>query len=193
MDIEQKIKKTFLAYGLILGACYLVLTIFSYYFITSITQSAVLFIASPIFFRLFVPVLITLIFCYKGRAKIGGLWTFKQATTGIFIMFFIAFLIQFIGNDIIFDKFIAPDSVQKTQVAALNVKTLNLKEQGYDQKTIDKNIAEMKKDFTQQTSPATVGGTLQEVIFSILFIFVFALIFGALFRNAEYVRASKIK
>ena len=132
MSLDRKIKITFLKYGLVLGILYLALTILSYYFIISVTQP-VLFVAAPIVFRLVVPVIITLILCFIGRKKIGGLWTFKQATTGIFVMFLVAFVIQFIGKDFVFDRYIAPDSVQKTQIAAINAKTLNLKQRGYDQ------------------------------------------------------------
>jgi hypothetical protein len=192
MSLDQKIKITFLKYGLVLGVLYLALTILSYYFIISVTQP-VLFVAAPIVFRLVVPVIITLILCFMGRKAIGGLWTFRQATTGIFVMFIIAFVIQFIGKDVVFDRYIAPDSVQKTQIAAINAKTVNLKQRGYDQQAIDKNIGEMKKDLAQQTNAVTFGGTMQEIIFSILFIFLFALIFGSLFKNAEYVSASQVK
>jgi hypothetical protein len=193
MHIDKRIKITFLKYGVVLGVLYLMLTIASYYFITSGAQSPVLFIASPIIFRLVIPVLITLFLCFKGRKQIGGLWTFKQATTGIFVMLFIAFLIQFIGKDIIFDRYVEPNGIQKIQNAAITAKTINLKQKGYDQKTIDKNIDEMKKDLAQQTNALTPGSVISEIVFSTIFIFLFALIFASLFRNAEYVPASKLK
>jgi hypothetical protein len=193
MDIDKRIKITFLKYGGILGVLYLTFTIASYYFITSGTQSPVLFIAAPIIFRLVIPLLLTLFLCYTGRKQIGGLWTFKQATTGIFVMLFIAFLIQFVGKDIIFDRYIEPNGIEKIQNAAISAKTVNLKQKGYDQKTIDKNIGEMKKDLASQTNVMTPGSIISEVVFSTLFIFLFALIFASLFRNAEYISASKIK
>ena len=193
MDIDKRIKITFLKYGAILGVLYLALTIASYYFIISGTQSPILFVAAPIVFRLVVPLLVTLFLCYTGRKQIGGLWTFKQATTGIFVMLFIAFLIQFIGKDIIFDRYIEPNGVEKIQQAAITAKTVNLKQKGYDQKTIDKSIVEMKKDLAQQTNAISLSSIMSEIVFSTLFIFLFALIFASLFRNAEYVPASKLK
>lgn len=193
MDIDRRIKITFLKYGGILGVLYLTLTITSYYIITSGTQSPVFFIAAPIIFRLVIPLLITLFLCYTGRKQIGGLWTFKQATTGIFVMLFIAFILQFVGKDIIFDKYVEPNGIEKIQNAAISAKTVNLKQKGYDQKTIDKNIGEMKKDLASQTNVMTPGSVISEVVFSTLFIFLFALIFASLFRNAEYISAAKVK
>ena len=193
MDIERRIKITFLKYGVALGFLYLMLTIASYYFIISGTQSPIVFVGAPIFFRLIIPLLATLFLCFNGRKQVGGLWTFKQATTGVFVMLFMAFLIQFVGKDIIFDRYIEPNSIEKVQTAAINAKTVNLKQKGYDEKVIDKNIGEMKKDMAQQTNALTPGSVISEILFSTIFIFLFALIFASLFRNAEYVPASKVK
>src|ERR1700761_1108941 len=124
-EIDKNIRTVYIQYGVVLGIVYLALTIASYYVITSGVRSPFVFVGAPVFFRLFVPVLLTLFLGFSGRKKIGGLWTFKQATTGIFIMFLVAFLIQFIGKDVLFDRVIAPDSVQKTQIAAINARTLN--------------------------------------------------------------------
>src|ERR1700733_7050051 len=111
MELEQRIKGIFLKYGIALGFILLALGIFSYYLITRVTTSPVLFVAIPIFFSLFIPIFLTVFFCFNGRKKLGGYWTFKQATTGIFIMFLVAYLIQFIGKDIVFNKFIEPNNV----------------------------------------------------------------------------------
>ena len=186
MNIEQKIRNVFIRYGLVFGAIYLALDIISYYFITRFTTSAALFVAGPIIFRLLVPIVLTAFFCFNGRKKIGGYWTLKQATTGVFIMFLITFLMQLIGRDIIFNKYIEPDSILKTQIAALNARTKNLKDRGYNQKMIDQNLAEMKADLNPQKTNSTANDVLSMFI-SIIFVFVFALIFGALFKNAEYV------
>ncbi len=50
MNIEQTIKINFIKYGVILGVILLGMGIFTYYFITQITTSPVLFIAAPIIF-----------------------------------------------------------------------------------------------------------------------------------------------
>ncbi|MEP6614274.1 MAG: DUF4199 family protein [Mucilaginibacter sp.] len=180
-SIERQIKIIFLKYGIILGVIFLALTIFSYYFITQITGSPVMFVGGPIILRLFIPIFLTAWLCFKGRALIGGYWTFKQATTGIFVMFLLAFAIQFVGKDLLFDKVIAPDNIQKTQTAAIKFKSVILKQKGETPQNIARDNAEMKKDFVQQDGG--IGGVIQGLIISILFIFILALVFGALFKR----------
>jgi hypothetical protein len=182
MELEQRIRIIFLKYGIVLGFILLAFDISSYYIITRITTSPVLFVAVPIFFSLFIPIFLTVFFCFNGRKKLGGYWTFKQATTGIFIMFLVAYLIQFIGKDIIFNKFIEPNNVVNTQNAAVAAKTALMRQRGNAQKVIDSSIADMKRDFAAQQN-TTIGSTIQGIIFSILFIFLFALIFGSLFKK----------
>ncbi|MDB5091242.1 MAG: hypothetical protein JWR09_5236 [Mucilaginibacter sp.] len=181
-DIEQKIKINGVKSGLLLGLIITGLSILSYYFITSISKSPVLFVAGPIVFSVFIPIFCVVFFCFNARKNIGGYWTFKQATTGIFTMFLVAYLVQFIGKSIVFDKFVEPNSIQKTQTAAINAKADILKQRGNNQAAIDKDIAEMKKDFAQQQN-TSVGSTIQGIIISILFIFLLALIFGSLFKK----------
>jgi len=181
-DIEQRIKINGVKNGLLLGVIITALSIGSYYFITSGSASPILFVAAPIFFSVFIPIFCVVFFCFNARKQIGGFWTFKQATTGIFTMFLIAYLVQFIGKDIVFDKVIEPGNIQKTQTAAINAKTTILKQRGNSQKAIDSDIGEMKKDFSQQQN-VSVGSTIQGIVISILFIFLLALIFGSLFKK----------
>lgn len=189
--IERQIKIIFLKYGIILGVIFLTLSIFSYYFITQITGSPVMFVGGPIIFRLFIPIFLTAWLCFNGRAKIGGYWTFKQATTGVFVMFLVAFAIQFIGKDLLFDRVIAPDNIQKTQAAAIRFKTMILTEKREAPERIARDNAEMKKDFAQQESDG-IGGVLRGLVITILFIFILALIFGALFKKDPPGMAPKI-
>ncbi|HEY0244039.1 MAG TPA: hypothetical protein VGC01_00620, partial [Mucilaginibacter sp.] len=59
---------------------------------------------------------------------------------------------------------------------------------GNSQAVIDKNIADMKKDFVQQQS-TSIGSIIQGLVISILFVFLFALIFGSLFKKDPPVYA----
>jgi len=97
-------------------------------------------------------------------------------------MFIVAYLIQFVGKDVIFNKFVEPNNIVNTQNAAINAKTALMQQRHDAQKVIDNSINEMKKDFAIQQK-TTIGSTIQGVVFSILFIFLFALIFGALFKK----------
>ncbi|MDF2432795.1 MAG: hypothetical protein JWP44_2426 [Mucilaginibacter sp.] len=181
-NLEKRIKINGVINGLLLGVILTALSIFSYYFITAITSSPVLFVAGPIMFSVFIPIFAVVLFCFNARKKIGGYWTFRQATTGIFIMFLTAYLVQFAGKNLIFDKVIEPNNVQMTQNAAINAKVAILKERKTDPRVIERNIIELKKDFNQQKN-LTVGNTIQGMVFSILFVFLFALIFASLFKR----------
>jgi hypothetical protein len=184
--LEQKIKKSAFKNGLILGLIITALNILSFYIITASSISALLFIIAPIIFRAVIPMIVLLFLCFNIRKNVGGLWTFKQATTGIFIMLITAYLFNLAGKDMIFDKVIEPNSVEKTKAAAIAVKASNMKEKGASQDKIDASIADMKKDFIQKDG-VSVGNFITENVFIILFLFVFALIFASLIRNAEYV------
>ena len=94
MGTEQKIKINGVKSGLWLGLAITSLGIFYFYYITSIAKSAILLVAGPVFFYLFIPIFIIVFLCFDQRRKIGGYWTFKQATTGIIITFLTAFILN---------------------------------------------------------------------------------------------------
>ena len=181
-NLEQQIKMNGLKTGVFLGLIITALSIFSYYFITSISNSAILFVAAPILFSIFIPILMVVFFSFSQRKQIGGFWTFKQATTGIFIMLLTAYIIQLIGKDLIFDKWIEPNNVVNTQKVALAAKAEIMKKQGAKPIEIDKSMIDLKDEFSRQRN-VTIGSTIQGIVFSTLFAFVFAIIFASLFKK----------
>ena len=64
-----------------------------------------------------------------------------------------------------------------------------MKQRGLDKTVIDKNIAQMNKDLVQQQN-VTIGTTIQWTMIYILFIFIFSLVFGALFKKEPPVYTS---
>ncbi|HEY8782363.1 MAG TPA: DUF4199 domain-containing protein [Mucilaginibacter sp.] len=180
--LEQKIKKIFIKNGLLLGAILLGLSIISFYFITAITTSPILFVAAPLFFSVVIPIIVVVMICLNGRKKIGGHWSFKQAVTGIFIMFLIAYIIQTVGRDLIFARLIEPNMIEKTETAFINASSAIKEKAGFNQKQMDQNIADIKKNFEEQKK-VTIGKTIQAIAISIIFVFIFALIFAALFKR----------
>jgi len=181
-NLEQIIKTTFIKNGLWLGLLLLALSIFSFYFITEISTSPILFVAAPLVFSFVIPIALVIVYCFYGRRMIGGYWTFKQATTGIFIMFLVAYAIQTIGRDFVFARIIEPHMVEKTEQAFLKAAAIIRKQPGTNQKQMDANEADVKKNFEEQKH-VTVGKTVQGIAISIIFIFVLAVIFGALFKK----------
>ncbi len=168
--------------GVFLGLIVTALSILSYYFIISIYYSPILFIAVPILLSKFIPILLVVFFSFSQRKQIGGYWTFKQATTGIFVMLFTAYIIQLVGKDLIFDKWIEPNSIVNTQKVALTTMAKKMKMEGAKPIEIDKNMIDLKDEFRRQRN-ITVGSTIQGIVFSTLFAFVFAIIFASLFKK----------
>src|SRR5437588_1611956 len=107
-NIDQQIKKNAFNSGIILGVIVLVLGVFTFYVITGMASSLVAVIGAPIVLSVLVPITVAVFFCIGLRKKIGGYWTFKQAVTGIFIMFLTAYVIQAVFSDFIFAKFVEP-------------------------------------------------------------------------------------
>jgi hypothetical protein len=188
--LEQKIRKASLNSGLILGLIFLVLGICTFYLITSLTSMWAILVV-PICFSIIIPIVLVVLFCMDIRKKIGGFWTFKQAATGIFIMFFAAYIVQSVGRDLIFAKFIEPNMVEKTQQATINATTAMLEKSGAEQSQIDTKIATIQKQFDDQKN-ITVGKQIQSIGISIIFIFVCALIFGAIFKKDPPLYAEPI-
>jgi hypothetical protein len=181
-NIEQRIKINGLKNGLLLGIIITALSIISYYLIISITNSPLIFVIVPILLKVFIRIFCFVFFCLIFRKSIGGYWTFRQATTGIFIMLFAAYLLQLVGKDIIFDKLIEPNNIEKIQKVALDTKASIMKQRGDKQQAIDKSLAELNTEFNHQKN-ITIGSTLQGIVFSTLFVFVFAIIFASLFKK----------
>jgi hypothetical protein len=190
-SLEQKIKINGIKSGLLLGLILTALGIFSFYFITVMAKSAMLFLIGPSIFSLIIPIILVVLFCFDARKRIGGYWDFKQATTGIFIMFFTAYMFQTIGRDLIFAKLIEPDMVQKTQAAAINATTSMMQKAHIPQAQIDKNVANIQKDFNDQKNVST-GKIVQSIAITIIFIFVLAIVFGAFFKRELPVYTSSI-
>ncbi|GAC1301120.1 MAG: hypothetical protein NVSMB24_03360 [Mucilaginibacter sp.] len=181
-SFDQKIRKISFQYGIILGVVVLVLSIFTFYYITQMSTSFLGFILAPVIFSILIPIALVVVFCFDIRKRIGGYWNFRQATTGIFIMFLLAYVIQAVGRDLVFVKLVEPNMVEKTQQAAMNATVSMMEKSGTDQAQIDEKKATLQKQFDDQKN-VTTGKFIQGICISIILIFVCALIFGALFKK----------
>ena len=188
-DIEKEIKINGVKAGAILGLCLLVLSIISFYIITGISITPIAFIAIPIVFTFLIPIVLVLLFCFEQRKRIGGYWNLRQATTGVFIMFFVAYAIQTIGRDLVFAKFIEPDMIPKIETVTINATTQVLRDAKSTPQQIDKKIGELKTDFANQKT-VTTAAVIQSTAISIIFAFVLSLIFGALLKREAPVYAT---
>lgn len=181
---NKKIKIQGLINGLILGAVLSVVSILYFYFMIQVAKTAVAVTVGSVVFSYVLPIGIAILFCMNLRKKIGGYWNVRQATTGIFIMFFASYLVVFIIKDKVFAKVIEPDMVQKTETAMINALNKLKVEHPANAKDVDAKISDMKKALEGEKS-ITIGQQIQSFGITIIFLFVLALIFAAFFKNEQ--------
>jgi len=181
-QFENTIRRVAAVKGLLLGVILLALSIISYYVLVSATDSAWIILVSPMIFSVVLPIIVVLIFCFNLRKRIGGYWTFKQAVTGIFIMFAVNYAIQVIGKDVIFAKFVEPDMIPKTEAAMMKGTTVMLKKSGASQKAVDQKKAEIQKQLDDQKN-ITTGAIIQGYVITLILLFALALVFAALLKR----------
>ena len=180
--LEQKIKKAAVPSGLIYGIVSLVMAIAAFYYIVGVASSLVGLTVVPFILSVIVPIAAAVFLTLDLRKKIGGYWNFRQAVTGIFIMFFVGFWVSYLGRDFLFAKLIEPDMVTKTENAFIAPMTKMMEKSGADQDKIDQQLDKFKQNFESQ-KVVTVGSVVKNVTIAIILTFVFSLIFAAIFKK----------
>jgi len=191
MDLEidkSRLRKTGVVYGVLLGAVLSILSILSFYVMIS-TSTVVIISAAPFIFSVVLPLALVVILCFYFRKKIGGYWNLRQAATGIFIMFFTAFVIQFIVRDQLFAKVVEPNMVQKTQTAMNSAVSKFLTESKASPQEVKKKLEEINAPFKQQQD-FSIGKQIQSIGITIIFLFVLAIVFAAFFKREGPVYAA---
>jgi hypothetical protein len=191
MEVSQKeIRNKSIKNGLFLGLILLVVGIISLYLIAS-TAALWVVIFAPVVVSFVIPIAVAVFFCLNLRKKVGGYWAFRQATSAIFFMFFTAYVISTLGN-FAFGKLVEPNIDQRVKKNLITATTSAMENQGLDQELIDDKVAQIEKQFSSKQQIST-GGIIQGVVFSILIVFVFSLIFGAIFKKDPpvYVRQAE--
>jgi hypothetical protein len=188
--LDSKIKKQGVINGLLLGVIQFALAVLSFYFMISIAQSAVLITAGATIFSYVLPLISAVILCFSLRKKIGGLWTMRQATTGIFIMFLVSYLVLFISRDQIFARVIEPNMVQKTEQAMTNALIKLKADKGVNGKEVDQKISDLKKELRSGEN-VSIGRQIQSFGITIIFLFVLSLIFAAFFKREGVASSSQ--
>jgi hypothetical protein len=181
-EIGRKIKKQGLINGLLLGGILSVTSILYFYFIILIAKSAVSITIGSVLFSYVLPIGISILFCNNLKKRVGGFWNLRQATTGIFIMFFASYLMVYIVKDQLFAKVIEPNMVHKTETAMLNALNKLKESSPQNAKEADLKIAEMRKAFEGERN-ITIGQQIQTFAVSIIFLFVLSIIFAAFYKN----------
>ena len=181
-QLNRSIKIQGLSRGLILGSILTAISIIYFYF--TIGAGAIQIAVGFVLFPYILPIIAAALLCFNLRKKIGGYWTLRQATTGIFIMFVIANLTIFILRDQIFARTIEPNMTQKTETAILNA--LNKRKEATsnpeEKKQADEKIKEIKKGFNTDKN-ITIGQQILFLGFNIIFLFVSAIAFASFFKR----------
>lgn len=175
-NLKPEAAKNGIGFGLIA----LILGVISSYVLVSTTSLAMIFI-SPIVISVIVPIIIAVFFARDLRKKIGGYWNLRQATSGMFIMFLVSYVISVSGN-FIFNKLIEKDMTSRIQTSVVNASLQLMKNQGASEEEVDKKESEMNAEFEKKTN-GTFMQTVQGHLIGVIIIFVVSLIFGAAFRK----------
>jgi hypothetical protein len=97
-------------------------------------------------------------------------------------MFLISFLMVFIGRDLVYAHLIEPKMNDKLQTAYMNASVQVLTQAKATPQQIADKIKDINDQFASEKN-ATTWQRIQSPLISIIFLFVIALIFGALFKK----------
>lgn len=175
-NLKPEAAKNGIGFGLIA----LILGVISSYVLVSTSSLAMIFI-SPIVISVILPIIIAIFFARDLRKKIGGYWNLRQATSGMFIMFLVSYVIS-VGGNFIFNKLIEKDMTSRIQTSVVNASLQLMKNQGASEEEVDKKESEMNAEFEKKTN-GTFMQTVQGHLIGVIIIFVVSLIFGAAFRK----------
>jgi hypothetical protein len=177
---QRELKKGGAINGLIFGIIVLLAGIISVYMLAN-TANFALVVATPLIVSLLVPLGAAVFLTLSLRKRVGGYWTLRQATTGIFIMFIVAYTFSTVGN-FVFYEVSRPDLKAKTKENLVRVTTSFLERQGANQDEIDASVDKVNAGLAEG-AVLTTGQMVQGYLQAIIIIFVVALIFAAIFKK----------
>ena len=183
MLVEQReMQKKAALSGLLFGVILLCIGIPALYVIAQASSMAVV-IGSPVLLSFIVPILLAVFFCISLRKQVGGYWSFREATGGIFVLFITAYLLYSAGSHV-HTHYIDKKIAQEVKENVLNVTTTFASKQNIPAEELDEKIDEMKENMEEEKNPST-GKLIQSVLFSIIILFIGALLFAAIFKKEE--------
>lgn len=188
-NINSLIKKKGAIKGIYLGIILLAFNLCLYYFVTKITDSFFMIAIGSNMLLLAMEIAVTVFFCNRLRYQIGGYWDLRQSVTGIFLMFIVAFAIQFVSYDIVFKKLVDKDVDLNIHNAwqSANLKTLK---QGADPRLVQSRQGKIDSNFQEQQKSGSVKYIIMDIAITVILVFVAALIFAALFKRNPPLKTS---
>lgn len=185
-ESQPKIYEEIFKSGLILGVAMFVLGIALLFLMQSANSFWTMVIIFPLVFLVIGPIVLSVFICRSLRKNIGGYWTFKQALKSIFIVFFVGWLVSF-GLNLLYTKVIDTTSTEKMQEHIKETTMTFMKNQNVDQEKLDEESAKMDEQFAKQNE-LTPKSVFKNITIGISIIFVFALIFAAIFKREKPIR-----
>jgi NADH:ubiquinone oxidoreductase subunit 6 (subunit J) len=184
MEGLKEIRKDAFLKGLVLGALLLIIDIASLYLLAN-SQSLMIILLSYLMAYFIIPLTVAIILIKKLREKIGGYWTLRQATSGIFIMFLTGYLFSSAGS-FVFIKYVQPQIPEMAKNNFVNVFSNFMSRVDADQDKIDETVENIEQQF-EAMGQATVGSFFGNMVTSIIILFITALILAAIFKRENPV------
>ena len=185
-DEQPKVYEEIFKSGLILGLAMFVLGIALLFLMQTANSFWTMVIIYPLVFLIVGPIVLSVFVLKNLRKNIGGYWTFKQALKSIFIVFLVGWLASFSLN-LLYTKVIDPNATEKMQEHIKDTTLTFMKNQGTEQEKLDEEGKKMDEQFAKQNE-LTPQSVFKNITIAISIIFVFALIFAAIFKREKPLR-----
>jgi len=184
MDLSlQNLNKAASTNGITIGILSTTIGVVTFYIFPSLLGSISFGIGT-----LVISLVIYVFFTLDLRKKIGGLWNFREALKGIFLMAFIAGLLYSVVN-FAFYKFVEPNAYDKISGYMEAGMTNTLENMGMNQDQIDEAISKQSEGIKAQYDPTPMQ-FFKNIGVAVIVQFVMSLIFAAIFKKEEPVFAS---
>ncbi len=184
MDLSlQNLNKAASTNGITIGILSTAIGVVTFYMFPSLLGSISFGIAT-----LIISLVIYVFFTLDLRKKIGGIWNFREALKGIFLMAFIAGILYSVAN-YTFYKFVEPNAYEKVSGYMEAGMTSTLEKIGMDQDKIDEAISKQSEGIKAQYDPSPMQ-FFKNIGIAVIVQFVMSLIFAAIFKKEEPVFAS---
>lgn len=182
----KAIRKYAFSKGLILGVILLLIDITALYAF-ALSQSVTLILIVYLLGFIVLPLAAVFVLIKQLRSKIGGFWNQREATSGIFIVFLVAYLISSLGKLFVFKFIPAQTKTQAIQNFSGGISQL-LKSLSFDPDAIRKATKSIEQQF-DTIDLSKLATLLPNLMFLIIILFVAAFIFGSLFKNSPSTAA----
>jgi hypothetical protein len=180
----ESLNKTASTNGLIIGIITSAVGIVVYYVMPSMMGSISFGVGVGL-----LSLLLYIVFTLDLRKKVGNYWSFREALKGIFLMAFVAGVVNMLIN-LIFYKFIEPGAYEKIAGYVGDSMTQNFERFGMDQEKIDQAVAQGLQRLKSQFNPGVMD-IFKNLTMQILVQFVMSLIFAAIFKKEHPIFIQK--